>query len=63
MLVAADLRYFHFSAHEQRQEMDRRRLEAAHLKYACLKMAAQYPERINISCVRVEGDVTTTLKR
>ena len=50
-----------FSAHQQRHEMDRRRFESAHLKYACLQMAAQYPEAINTSCVGVEGDVTHTL--
>lgn len=41
--------------------MDRRRFEAAHLKYACLQMAAQYPDAISLSSVRVEGDVTNTL--
>lgn len=42
--------------------MDRRRLETAHLKYACLKMAAHFSETINISCIGVEGDVINTLK-
>ena len=31
-------------AHQQRQQMDRRRFEAAHLKYACLQMAVRYPK-------------------
>lgn len=51
-----------FSAHLQRQEMDRRRFEAAHLKYACLQMASRYPNAISISHVKVEGDVTDTLR-
>lgn len=41
--------------------MDRRRLEVAHLKYACLQVAAQYPEEISFKAVKFEGDVTETL--
>ena len=37
--------------------MDRRRFEAAHLKYACLQVAAQYPEAITLKSIKFEGDV------
>ena len=37
--------------------MDRRRFEAAHLKYACLSLAEQYPEAVNFSSVQVEADI------
>ena len=55
--------YISPSAHPQRQEMDRRRFEAAHLKYACLKMAAQYPMAINISYIGVEADISDPLNK
>lgn len=41
--------------------MDRRRLEAAHLKYACLQIIAQYPESISLKSVKFEGDAIETL--
>ena len=41
--------------------MDRRRFEAAHLKYASLKMVSWYPEATSYSSVKFEGDVTDTL--
>lgn len=41
--------------------MDRRRLEAAHLKYASLQMATWYPEAISNSAIKFEGDVMATL--
>ena len=50
-----------FRAHQQRQQMDRRRFEAAHLKYACLQMAARYPDAISSAHVKVETCVTDTL--
>lgn len=48
-------------AHKQRQQMDRRRFEAAHLKYACLQVVARYPEKISLSSVKFDGDATETL--
>ena len=51
-----------FSANQKRQQMDRRRFEAAHLKYASLKMATWYPEAISHCSIKFEGKVTDTLK-
>ena len=39
--------------------MDRRRLEAAHIKYACLKMVGFYPEEFKD--FTFEGDISNTL--
>ena len=50
-------------AHKQRQEMDRRRFEEAHLKYACLRLAGQYPEAINEEHVTLQADVKDTLEK
>lgn len=52
---------FPFRAHYRRQELDRRRFEAAHLKYACLKLASQYPEAVSFSSIKVETDVQDSL--
>ena len=53
--------YITSRAHEERQQMDRRRFEAAHMKYACLCMAAQYPEaKIRVT---VESCVMDTLHK
>lgn len=52
-----------FSAHQQRKEMDRQRLEAAHLKYACLMMANKYPEAIDTCYVKMEGPIMDTLSK
>ena len=41
--------------------MDRQRFEAAHLKYACLKMAMQYPDAIPSARVKVESCIFDTL--
>lgn len=61
LILQTFLYIFHiFRAHPQRQEMDRRRLEAAHLKYACLRVAAQYPEAISLKSIKFE-DVMETL--
>ena len=49
------------SAHNKRRQMDRRRFEAAHLKYASLKMVSWYPDTTSYNCVKFEGDVTDTL--
>lgn len=43
--------------------MDRRRFEAAHLKYAALKMAANYSEAIPSGNITVETDVMVTLQK
>ena len=43
--------------------MDRRRFEAAHLKFACLQMATWYPEAISFDSVKFEGDLTATLDK
>ena len=47
--------------HHQRLPMDRRCFEAAHLKYACLKMAVQYPDAIPSANVQVESCIFDTL--
>ena len=52
--------YISLRAHLDRQHMDRRRFEAGHLKYACLKMAAQYPEAFTSSDVKVDCCVFDT---
>lgn len=49
-------------AHPERQQLDRRRFETAHLKYACLQLASRYPEAIRPDAIAVEADITTTLK-
>ena len=36
-------KYFLYSSDPQRLELDRRRLEAAHIKYACLQVVNTYP--------------------
>lgn len=41
--------------------MDRRRFEAAHLKYASLQMATWYPEATSYNQITFEGDVKDTL--
>lgn len=41
--------------------MDRQRFEAAHLKYACLRVVAQYPEAISLKSVKFKSDVSVTL--
>ena len=41
--------------------MDRRRLEAAHMRYACLMMAASYPEEFK--GFSLEGDITNSLEK
>lgn len=43
--------------------MDRRRFEAAHLKYASLQVATWYPEAISYSSIKFGGDVTDTLNK
>ena len=50
-----------YSDNPQRQSMDRRRLEAAHIKYACLKMVGFYPE--GFKDFKFEGDITDTLDK
>ena len=50
-----------FRANPQRQEMDRRRFEVAHLKYACLRVAAEYPDSISVKVIKFEGDAMQTL--
>lgn len=51
---------FH-SAHKKRQQMDRRRFEAAHLKYASLQMASWYPQTNIHGSIKFEGDVLESL--
>jgi len=41
--------------------MDRRRLETAHIKYACLMTAASYPEQFK--GFSFEGDIKDTLEK
>ena len=41
--------------------MDRHRFEAAHLKYASLRMASWYPEAIRGGNIKFEGDAMDTL--
>ena len=50
-----------YRAHEHRQQMDRRRFESAHMKYAALKLGASYPKIINLSSIRVQADITETI--
>lgn len=47
-------------AHPDREQMDRRRFESAHLKYACLQMAAKYPEAFSTKYIRVDCCVSHT---
>ena len=49
-------------AHQERQQMDRRRFEAAHLKYASLQMAARYPAVFSSTSIKVESCISDTLK-
>lgn len=43
--------------------MDRRRFEAAYLKYACLQMASHYPEAFSCEsrCLSFKADIMETL--
>ena len=49
------------SSHVQRQQLDRRRLETAHLKYASLTLAQHYPEVTKLSSVSVGAEITDSL--
>ena len=49
-------------AQPERQQLDRRRFETAHFKYACLQLASRYPEAIRPEAVAFEADITSTLK-
>ena len=57
------LPYLYYRAHPRRQEMDRRRFEAAHIKYACLQLSAKYPEAVSGSSVPVESDTDNMLQK
>ena len=46
----------------KRQSLDRRRFEAAHLRYAVLKVAASYPELMGTQGLLVYPDVEKTLQ-
>ena len=61
LFLTISLTQLNCRAHQQRQEIDRRRFEAAHLKYACLQMAVRYPDAITTNSILVEGDVTRTI--
>ena len=52
-----------FSAHFQRQELDRRRFEDAHLKYACLNLVSRYPLAFTFESVEVEADLMSTIEK
>ena len=49
-------------AQPQRQQLDRRRFETAHLKYVCLQLASRYLQAIRPEAVAVEADIINTLK-
>ena len=51
------------SAHTQCQEMDRRQLGEGHLKYACLQLAAQYPEVANCTSITKETELAIKERR
>ena len=46
-----------YSAHTERLEMDRRQFEEGNLKYACLQMAAHYPEVVNFASISKETNI------
>lgn len=50
-------------AHQSRQHLDRRRFEAAHLKYACLQTATWYPDAISYKLIVVEGEIGDSLNK
>ena len=50
-------------AHQHRKELDRRRFESAHLKYAALQLAGSYPEVINPSDIKVQAEITEILTK
>ena len=54
---------FSFSTLKFRQKMDRRRLEAAHLKYALLQTVAEYPNIFSDSDMVVSTDIQDTLQQ
>ena len=41
--------------------MDRRRFQAAHLKYACIQMTARYPDAITSRSIAIETDTLDTI--
>ena len=49
--------FFLLRAQPQRQQLDRRRFEAAHLKYAALQLVVRYPEAFCQEGVTVEVEV------
>ena len=54
--------YIFFFRIQQRQSMDRRRFEAAHLKYACLRVVNLYPKFLSLDAICFDGDINTTIE-
>ena len=54
---------FLLSADVQRQELDRRWLEDAHMKYACLQLLAWFPEAVGETCTAFQADMIDTLAK
>ena len=54
--------YIFFFRIQQRQSMDRRRFEAAHLKYACLRVVSLYPKFLSLDAICFDGDTNTTVE-
>lgn len=48
-------------AHPDRNQMDRRRFETAHLKYAVLRLAASFPDAPLPNGVTFNSDISVTL--
>lgn len=54
--------YIFFFRIQQRQSMDRRRFEAAPLKYACLRVVNLYPKFLSLDAICFDGDINTTME-
>lgn len=50
-----------YSSHIQQNQLDQRRLETAHLKYASLTLAQHYPEVKSLSSISVGAEITDSL--
>ena len=57
-----NIKFLLFRAQQERNQMDRCRFEAAHLKYAALCLAVRYPEAFHQRGVTVDVEVRDMLQ-
>ena len=54
--------YIFFFRIQKRQSMDRRQFEAAHLKYACLRVVSLYQKFLSLDAICFDGDTNTAIE-